>query len=136
VTPTLAPTSWLRLLAPSLVLLTNGVALGQTADAQQRPCQEADSNAQMRQCLRAAAQKADAALDQTYEAIVWKLSGSNREALRAAQQLWIRFRDASCTAARNLYEGGTLAPAAYWGCMEAATRQRTAELKSIYGDFL
>jgi uncharacterized protein YecT (DUF1311 family) len=132
----LRPTSWLDLLAVSLMLLASGAAMSQAVDVQPAPCQEADSNAEMRQCLKAAAQKADAELNQTYEQIMSKLSGGDRRSLRDVQRLWIRFRDASCSAARKLYEGGTLAPTAYYACLEAATRQRTGELKSIYGAFL
>jgi uncharacterized protein YecT (DUF1311 family) len=50
----------------------------------------------------------------------------------ATQRLWIQYRDANCTAERDLYDGGTAASPAYLACLEAMTRARTRELAVTY----
>ena len=50
----------------------------------------------------------------------------------AAQRLWIQYRDATCSAERDLYEGGTAAAPAYLAWLEAMTRARTKELVITY----
>ena len=49
-----------------------------------------------------------------------------------AQRLWIEYRDANCTAERELYAGGTAATPVYLACLEAMTRARTNELWVTY----
>ena len=53
--------------------------------------------------------------------------------MQEAQRLWLKFRDANCSAERNMYGSGTAASMVYAACIEADTRQRTAELKTMYG---
>lgn len=76
---------------------------------------------------------ADAESNATYSSIRKILSPAEQEKLRTAQRLWLQFRDANCAAERDLYVGGSAAPAVYAACLAADTRQRTAELKKIYG---
>ena len=52
--------------------------------------------------------------------------------LVTAQRLWIEYRDANCTAERELYAGGTAATPVYLACLEAMTRARTNELWVTY----
>jgi Lysozyme inhibitor LprI len=68
-----------------------------------------------------------------YDRVRKVLSAEEQKELQAAQQLWLQFRDANCAAERHLYERGTAAPMVYAACMEADTRQRTAELNRMYG---
>jgi uncharacterized protein YecT (DUF1311 family) len=53
--------------------------------------------------------------------------------LQVTQRLWVQFRDANCSAEYSLYGGGSAGPTARAACIEAVTRQRTAELKTMYG---
>ncbi len=53
--------------------------------------------------------------------------------LRKAERLWSQYRDANCSAERELYGRGTGAPPAYLACMESMTRARTRELQIVYG---
>jgi uncharacterized protein YecT (DUF1311 family) len=91
------------------------------------------SNAEQTQCFVSASRDADVKMNQTYELIRKVLSVEDQKELQAAQELWLKFRDKNCSAERHLYEGGTAAPGAYAACIGRDTRQRTVELKTMYG---
>jgi uncharacterized protein YecT (DUF1311 family) len=71
-------------------------------------------------------------LNAAYKEIRGKLDGEDAKRLVAAQRLWIQYRDANCTAERELYAGGTAANPVYLACLEAMTRARTKELRVTY----
>ena len=71
-------------------------------------------------------------MNEVYRAIRGKLDGADAHRLVAAQRLWIQYRDANCTAERELYTGGTAAGPAYLACLEAMTRARTRDLRITY----
>ena len=50
----------------------------------------------------------------------------------AVEGLWLKYREANCSAELSLYGSGTAAPPAYLVYLEAMTRQRTKELKVTY----
>jgi uncharacterized protein YecT (DUF1311 family) len=97
------------------------------------PCQSAGSGAETTQCFFKASQKADGDLNQIYAQIRTILDPEDFQKLQAAQRLWLQFRDANCIAERDLYTGGSAAPMVYLACMEADTKQRVTELKTMYG---
>lgn len=70
-------------------------------------------------------------MNSVYNKVLKVLSTSDHDKLQVAQRLWIRFRDANCTAERELYGEGSAAPMVYAACLAADTRQRTAELKEM-----
>lgn len=115
------------------LLFICGSALGQHMNAEDSPCQGPGSNADKAQCYASAQVATDRKLNLTYKAILTKLGPSERDALIAAERLWVQFRDANCHAERVLYEGGSGAPIAFVACMEAGTRQRTNDLLVMYG---
>ena len=102
-------------------------------NAPDAPCQAPVSNAETTACFISASKAADEQLNKTYTRIREVLSADEQKDVQEAQRLWLQFRDASCSAERNLYAGGSAASRAYAACIEAETRQRTAELKTIYG---
>jgi len=87
----------------------------------------------MENCFDKAYKAADSELNQTYSQISKVLQLDDLQRLKVAQRLWIQLRDATCTAESNLYSGGTASTPAYSACLEEETRQRTADLKTIYG---
>jgi uncharacterized protein YecT (DUF1311 family) len=97
------------------------------------PCNKPSSGAEETNCFFQAYKEADQELNLTYAQIRKVVSGDELTKLREAQRLWIAFRDANCAAERQLYSGGSAASMVYAACMEADTRQRTAELKTMYG---
>lgn len=84
---------------------------------------------QMNRCAEMFYQEEDKQLNQVYRELLPKLGESRRKKLIAAQQVWIKFRDASCDFERSAVEGGTLAPTIYYGCLGRNTQARTKELK-------
>jgi uncharacterized protein YecT (DUF1311 family) len=67
-----------------------------------------------------------------YKQLRGRLDAADGQRLVAAQRLWIQYRDANCSAERDLYEGGTAASPVHLACLEAMTRARTKELAVTY----
>ncbi|WP_369819134.1 lysozyme inhibitor LprI family protein [Novosphingobium sp. FSW06-99] len=101
-------------------------------NATDAPCRNSVVTADLTQCLDQAERSADDDLNKTYQTIAKVLTVEERPALLTAQRLWLRYRDASCSAERSLYGGGTGQGPAFLACMEAETRHHTAELRTAY----
>ncbi|BAZ01186.1 hypothetical protein NIES37_51850 [Tolypothrix tenuis PCC 7101] len=97
--------------------------------AQKLNCNNAQTQVEINQCAQISYQNADKKLNQVYQKLVPTLSSSSKKKLITAQQAWIKFRDASCEFERSQYEGGTIAPSIYFGCLEKTTQQRTQQLQ-------
>jgi uncharacterized protein YecT (DUF1311 family) len=123
--------SWLLLLA--IFVCYNSVARAQHMNSAGAPCRNVAVTIAMENCFDKAYKVADSGLNQTYSQISKVLRPDDLERLKVAQRLWIQLRDATCTAESNLYNGGTASAPAYSACLEELTRQRTADLKTIYG---
>jgi uncharacterized protein YecT (DUF1311 family) len=123
--------SWLLLL--TAFICYDSIARAQHMNSAGAPCRNVAVTIAMENCFDKAYKAADSGLNQTYSQISKVLQPDDLERLKAAQRLWIQFRDATCTAESNLYSGGTASAPAYSACLEELTRQRTADLKTIYG---
>src|ERR1035441_656627 len=93
----------------SLFLVTC-LLLGDNANAQHMnapdsPCKAPASNAEMTACFISASKTADERLNKICNRIREVLSADEQRDLQAAQRLWLEFRDANCSAERNLYAG-------------------------------
>ncbi len=97
------------------------------------PCQIAGPMSEKTACFISASQKADAELNHVYQVVLTVVEGTELKDLRSTQRLWIQFRDSNCSAERELYYAGSAAPTVYYACVEAMTRHRIAELKTMYG---
>jgi uncharacterized protein YecT (DUF1311 family) len=105
----------------------------QHMNATDAPCHGPASNAEMTACFVSASKVAAEHLNKIYDRIREVLSANEQKDLLGTQRLWLKFRDANCSAERNLYAGGSAAPMVYVACVEAVTRQRTSDLKAMYG---
>jgi uncharacterized protein YecT (DUF1311 family) len=123
--------SWLLLLATFLCYGT--IARAQHMNSAGAPCRNVAVTLAIENCFDKAYRAADSGLNQTYSQISKVLQPDDLQRLTVAQRLWIQFRDATCTAESDLYYGGTASGPAYSACREELTRQRVAELKTIYG---
>jgi uncharacterized protein YecT (DUF1311 family) len=123
--------SCLLLLAAFLCYVS--IARAQHMNSADAPCRNVAVTIAMENCFDKAYKAADGGLNQTYRQISKVLQPDDLERLKVAQRLWIQFRDATCTAESNLYNGGTASAPAYSACLEELTRQRLADLKTIYG---
>jgi uncharacterized protein YecT (DUF1311 family) len=100
------------------------------AGDQDEPDQSCDGNTyQMVECLKAKTALWDKRLNAAYQKALGTAGDKQREQLRAAQRLWVQYRDANC-----LYYGmgeGTIARLDAGECMRSLTEARAKELESI-----
>ncbi len=127
----------LRVLAAASVvvavsLLTSTPARAQHMNEKDSPCAGIGGTADLVDCLSKAKDSSDAKLNSLYKNLRTRLDPRDADRLTATQRLWIRYRDANCSAERELYDGGTAAWPAYLACFEAMTRMRTMELEVTY----
>ncbi len=123
----------LGLLLLTMWLIVANSCRAQHMNAPDAPCQRAGSNADETACFVTTYQAADKELNRVYGVVLSIVDGDELLKLKAAQRLWIQFRDANCSAERELYRGGSAAPMVDYACLEAMTRNRTTELKTMYG---
>jgi uncharacterized protein YecT (DUF1311 family) len=97
---------------------------------QGEPEQSCDGNTlQMVECLKAKTAQWDKRLNIAYQKAVQDAQRAQREPLRAAQRLWVQYRDANC-----LYYGmgeGTIARLDAGECMRSMTEARAKELEGL-----
>ena len=106
-------------------------SFGQKGSAQD-PCANAQTTAEMRDCAGREYQKADGALNKAYRDLMAKLDDEGQKsALKAAQQAWIKYRDANCEFESYQNRGGTIYPVVYTGCLTLMTVARTKELREL-----
>jgi uncharacterized protein YecT (DUF1311 family) len=100
------------------------------AGDQGEPEQSCDGNTfQMVECLKAKTAQWDKRLNAAYQKALQDAVPAQRDPLRAAQRLWIQYRDANC-----LYYGmgeGTIARLDAGECMRSMTEARAKELEGI-----
>jgi uncharacterized protein YecT (DUF1311 family) len=109
-------------------------AQAQHMNAAGAPCQKTSgvTNA-LDNCFAKAYKAADDQMNQLYKQIRQVLTPDEQQQLLAAQRLWLQLRDVTCKAESDLYKGGDAESPAYAACLEEETRQRTADLDTIYG---
>ena len=105
------------------------VSVAQAGD-QGEPEQSCDGNTfQMVECLKAKTAEWDKRLNIGYQKAVQDAGSAQRDPLRAAQRLWVQYRDANC-----LYYGmgeGTIARLDAGECMRSMTEARAKELEGL-----
>jgi uncharacterized protein YecT (DUF1311 family) len=120
------------LILGALAILSTVPAYGQHMNEKDSPCANVVITAELTDCLSRARDKADAKLNTVYKEVRSHLQAEDAERLTKTQRLWLQYRDANCTAERDLYEGGTAKYPAYFACLESMTRARTRELQLTY----
>jgi uncharacterized protein YecT (DUF1311 family) len=96
------------------------------------PCTGPATTVGLVDCLSRSNALSDTQLNSVYQIIQKRLAPDDARRLVETQRLWIKYRDANCSAERALYDGGTAAYPAYLGCLEAMTRARTKDLQVTY----
>ena len=103
-------------LSARIVLLGLGVtfcpriAHAQHMNSPKAPCRNVATTVDVSNCFGIASKDADRKLNQVYAQVLSSLQAEDQQNLRAAQRLWLQFRDATCRAERSLYGQGTGAP--------------------------
>ena len=115
--------------AIGLVAVLALVSVAQAGD-QGEPEQSCDGNTfQMVECLKGKTAQWDKRLNIAYQKAVQDAQPAQRDQLRAAQRLWIQYRDANC-----LYYGlgeGTIARLDAGECMRSMTEARAREFEGL-----
>ena len=110
----------------AVCLLASAVDAGDQSD----PAQACDgSTFEMVECLKARTAQWDKRMTVVYQQALKDAVPQQREQLRAAQRLWIQYRDANC-----LYYGmgeGTIARIEAGECMRSMTEARGRELEGL-----
>ena len=100
------------------------------AGDQGEPEQSCDGNTfQMVECLKGTTAQWDKRLNAAYQKALQDAQPAQRDPLRAAQRLWVQYRDANC-----LYYGmgeGTIARLDAGECMRSMTEARAKELEGL-----
>ena len=117
----------------SIAILFTSFSLGLLACpslAQTKPnCKNPITQLDMNICAGRAAKASDRELNQMYRQVRAKYKGTAQDdRLVTAQLAWIKFRDAECAVSAGRFEGGTMAPMVYAGCVDRLTQQRTKDL--------
>ena len=120
----------LSIAAAAMVALASAAYAGDQGE----PEQSCDGNTfQMVECLKAKTAQWDKRLNIAYQKAVQDAQPAQRDQLRAAQRLWVQYRDANC-----LYYGmgeGTIARLDAGECMRSMTA-RIFSSAGRYGEFL
>jgi uncharacterized protein YecT (DUF1311 family) len=99
------------------------------SSAHDRCTDAADGSLQaLRECAAAENGVQDAELNSTYKTLMAKLQQPQRDAVRAAQRSWIKFRDEKCAPETD---SGTVGELEANSCMSLETERRTRELEKI-----
>ena len=97
------------------------------------PCAGIVTTSDLVACLYKAGAASEAEMNSLYKKIESRLEPVEIKQLKNAQDLWLKYREAHCSAERSLYGNGTGGPPTYLACIEAVTRERTKDLRATYG---
>ncbi len=92
-------------------------------------CNNAGTQTEMNACADKDYKRADAELNQVYQSLRSQQPKSGKQALESAEAAWISFRDLDCAFAGSQFEGGSVEPMVYSGCMSDRTKTRVKELQ-------
>jgi uncharacterized protein YecT (DUF1311 family) len=126
----------LRML-PALGALVIGIASGGAAYAasttsQVAACWKQGTTISIANCFAASGKEANDKLNRLYGQIMTVLGPGDQQRLQNAQRLWVSYRDATCNAEKNLWDGGTGGNPAYLACTDDETRHRLDYLQETY----
>jgi uncharacterized protein YecT (DUF1311 family) len=120
-------------LVAALCLLQCAPALAQSAAegnaSAGAACENARSTAAMRECEIARLKRADEGMNAAYRSLQAKLDRRGKDKLRAAQQAWLKFRDAEADYQADAARDGTLAPLIAVSTQADLTEARRKELE-------
>jgi uncharacterized protein YecT (DUF1311 family) len=112
------------LILVTLVALAGSAALAQEEEAED--CSDRDSTPEIVQCLGAQAAEWDRQLNTAYQKLLASVPARQRDSLRAAQRLWVQYRDANCQ--YYALGEGTIARIEAAECRRSMTESRAKEL--------
>ena len=99
-----------------------------------KPCEDAQTQADMNICWGNEYKSADARLNQVYRQFMARLDDEEKAQLKTAQTAWLKYRDANCDFVGDQYKGGTIRPMIAAICLADVTTNRAKELASQMKD--
>ena len=99
-----------------------------------KPCEDAQTQADMNICWGNEYKKADATLNKTYQQLAAMLEDEEKAQLKNAENAWLKYRDANCEFVADQYKGGSIRPMIAAICLADVTNNRTTELKNQIKD--
>jgi uncharacterized protein YecT (DUF1311 family) len=91
------------------------------------PCGDQPNTLASVDCLQAKTQTWDQRLNTAYKSLTQRIDPAQREALKAAQRLWIQYRDANCRFYAT--QEGSIRQIQAAECLRAETQDRAQELE-------
>ena len=122
----------LTLTALLLLAVVGGHVVGQKQKP--KPCEDANTQADMNICWGNEYKKADAALNKTYQELAAMLDEDEKAQLKTAENAWLKYRDTNCEFVADQYKGGSIRPMIAAICLADVTSNRTTELKNQIKD--
>jgi uncharacterized protein YecT (DUF1311 family) len=98
--------------------------------ADQVECGNSATQMAMNECVGRNMKAADEKLNQTYRALLAKVSKDGAEQLRKSQRAWVAWRDAQCDFDTMSSRTGSIHSAMQGMCIEQLTRDQTKHLDS------
>ena len=118
-------------LLSALILLSVPIA---AQKQKPKPCEDAQTQADMNICWGNEYKKADAALNKSYQQLAGMLNDDEKVQLKAAENAWLKYRDANCEFVGDQYKGGSIRPMIVAICLADVTSNRTTEIKNQIKD--
>jgi uncharacterized protein YecT (DUF1311 family) len=90
-----------------------------------------NTQSEMNTCAEADYRAIDGQLTKAYATVKKEVADvpASAAALIKAERAWIAYRDAECAFVAGQYEGGSMQPQQFYGCMYEATKDRIRVLK-------
>jgi uncharacterized protein YecT (DUF1311 family) len=92
-----------------------------------KPCGDQPNTIAIVDCLDARTKVWDRRLNDAYASLGQRIDAAQREPLKAAQRLWIQYRDANCRFYGS--QDGSIRQIEAAECVRAMTRDRTLEME-------
>jgi uncharacterized protein YecT (DUF1311 family) len=117
---------------PLLTLLAAAPAGAEMFGPGFEPCGDQRSTVEVVDCIAGKTKTWDQRLNAAYQALQQRIDPGQREPLRAAQRLWLQYRDANC----GFYGSreGSLRRVEAAECLRAMTEERATELEKARSD--
>jgi uncharacterized protein YecT (DUF1311 family) len=91
-------------------------------------CKRDGNQQELNACAANDYEAADKALGRKYKEILASLPPAKQKDLRQQQRAWVKQRDPHCKAETKSYQGGSIWPLEFLGCLKSSTERRTQEL--------
>jgi uncharacterized protein YecT (DUF1311 family) len=115
------------LAATALILLAVSPAAAEMFGPDYKPCGDQPNTPATVDCVQAKTKVWDQRLNAAYKALQQRIDADQRDPLKAAQRLWVQYRDANCRFYGS--QQGSIREIQAAECQRAMTQDRALELE-------